>query len=242
MTICEKSSPNILKKLSNRTCFGSILCLFVTITGKNKHRLYLAENMDDERTMEQDWVEVPWGETMEREDVIEAPAREVWLGSQQNLRVGTASDGLSFGHLVWPKSKYVLRIETKDLRRQFPGRKEPENSILTGRMGQAKLSEANLDCLLIDGLQANWVAWLKDRLSDENPKVIVWMVPNQLGLCPIAQIHGYARTEEFVAYKPVKWRKPRACQETGLRKEQHGKVCGSRTARVYTFGPPPWMQ
>jgi hypothetical protein len=155
--------------------FGSTLCLFVTMTGKNKHRLYLAESMDDERTIDQDMDEVPWG-TMETEDVIEAPAREVWLGSQQQLKIGTAGDGLIFGQLAWPKAQYTLRIETKDLNRQFPGREEPTKSVLTGRMGRATLHAAQLDCLLIDGLQMNWLPWLSEGPSGDNPKVIVWMV------------------------------------------------------------------
>jgi hypothetical protein len=79
----------------------------VTITGKNKRCLYLAGSMDDEQTMKRDMDEVPW-ETMEKEDVIEAPAREVWLGSQQQLLMGTVGDGLNFGHLVWPKGQYKL--------------------------------------------------------------------------------------------------------------------------------------
>jgi hypothetical protein len=132
--------------------------------------------MDDEQTMEKDIDELPW-ETMEEEDVIEAPARKVWLGSQHQLRMGTASDGLIFGHLVWPKGHYTLRVETKDLSQQFPGRETPEISVQTGRMCRAKLQEAKLDCLLIDGLQANWLTWLSETSDNDNPKVIVWMVP-----------------------------------------------------------------
>jgi hypothetical protein len=162
--------------LSNRTFFGSTLCLFVTITGKDKRRLYLAESVDDEQTMEKDIAEVPW-ETMEKEDVIEAPARNVWSGSQQQLRMGTASDGLIFGQLAWPKGHYALRVKTKDLSQQFPGRETPETSVLTGRMCRSKLQEAKLDCLLIDGLQANWLSWLSETPNNDNPKVIVWMVP-----------------------------------------------------------------
>jgi hypothetical protein len=57
----------------------------------------------------------------EEYDVIEAPERWVWLGSQQELRFGTAGEGLEFGNLVWPKGKHVLRIEHKGLCEKFLG-------------------------------------------------------------------------------------------------------------------------
>jgi hypothetical protein len=68
--------------------------------------------------------------------VTEAPDGWVWLGSQQELRFGTAGEDLEFGNLVWPKGDHVLRIENKGLCKKFLGRLIAEQTILMGRMNQ----------------------------------------------------------------------------------------------------------
>jgi hypothetical protein len=111
--------------------------------------------MNDKQTRFKDDDEAMSKKNRSEEDVLEAPERTIWMNSIQQLRFGTASSGLEFGSLAWPRGHYILRIEDKDLSQKFPGRSKAEENVMTGQMNTARLLKSKLDCLLVDGWARN---------------------------------------------------------------------------------------
>jgi hypothetical protein len=146
-----------------------------TYTRKNRQRLYLADSMDDKQTRIKDHNEA----RSEGEDVFEAQGRMIWMKSIQQLLFGTVGTGLEFGSLVWPKGRYILRIENKDLCQKFHGRPTAEQSVVVGRMNAMRLRKSNLDCQLVDGTTIDWSLWLGDVANDADPNVIICIAPDR---------------------------------------------------------------
>jgi hypothetical protein len=82
---------------------------------------------------------------------------------------------MQFGSSAWPPGKYVLRLVGRDLQNTFPGQEKPSNTLTLGHMKQARLQEARLDCLRIDGIDVDWFPWLRENGDVNNPRVILWM-------------------------------------------------------------------
>jgi hypothetical protein len=86
---------------------------------------------------------------------------EHWVGVQQ---------------AAWPQGEYALWVEGHNLQKQFPGRAIPTDTMANGRMNQVRLEETQLDCLLIDGIDVDWIPWLGESDNLKDPRVILWMV------------------------------------------------------------------
>jgi hypothetical protein len=89
----NKPLSTIFKKTCLTEHFLVLLYVYsILVTGKNRQRLYLAGSMDDKHT----GIEISDRATPknkpEEHDVMEAPERWVWLGSQEELRFGTAGE------------------------------------------------------------------------------------------------------------------------------------------------------
>jgi hypothetical protein len=115
---------------------------------------------------------------------MEAPDREVLLKTQQIIRLGSASTGLEFSSVAWPRGEYVLRVEGRNLQKKFPGRATPADAVAIGQMNPARLTESRLDCLLIDGIDVDWIPWLQETDSPRDPRVILWIVDEMCGKRP----------------------------------------------------------
>lgn len=185
---CRVDSPipqavEVLIYLTYNHCltntFSVLPYVYFYTAGKNRQRSYLARGMNDKQTVLQKEDQAV-GETtrywQDQPDVLEVPARQVDLSDQAQIRYGTIGEGMDLGRMVWPHGEHVLAIEKSDLRNKLPRRPNPAQTYLTGRVPRKFLGGFNLDCLLVDGDNINWLPWLNTGKNEPTPRVIIWMV------------------------------------------------------------------
>jgi hypothetical protein len=112
----------------------------------------------------------------DKPDVLEVPSRQVELSERPKIRYGTISDGMDLARMVWPHGEHVFEIEKNDLSDKLPGRPKPAATYLTGQVPTELVKQSQLDCLLVDGDNANWLPWLDNGKNESLPSTIVWMI------------------------------------------------------------------
>jgi hypothetical protein len=108
---------------------------------------------------------------MDSPEVLEDPRRLVDLRALQKVSYGTIGNGLGLESLVWPHDEYALAVTRKG---NTPMDHTPALvECSPGRMNQSKLSLAQLDFLLVDGVEEKWLDWLTKTSDPSKPRVIL---------------------------------------------------------------------
>jgi hypothetical protein len=86
----------------------------------------------------------------------------------------TVGNGLGLKSLVWPQDEYVLAVTRKG--NTTIDRPQAACECTAGRMNKKTLSLAQLDFLLVNGIDNEWSEWISEDPKDGSSDMIIWMV------------------------------------------------------------------